>query len=837
MVDFKKLREEKKQPRVIHPIEIFRRLPKPLGINDLYTSQAEVLDEWFSRRNEKDLVIKLHTGGGKTLVGLLIAESVLRENQEPVLYLCSTRQLVEQTLAMSHQYGISGVLYETGGNPLPEDFLAARKVLIGTYQALFNGRSKFGVLGTGKEIINLGAVILDDAHVSYSRVREAFTLYVNKNQYPEKYNHLVSIFRNDFEKAGKIGTFTDTITSREKYSVLEIPYWSWKSQLQQVYEYLRKNADEDFTFVWPFIRDSYEYSHALISSDNFVITPYFPLVDLLPSISNCPRRVYMSATIADDSTIIRTFDANRQSVEKPITSKSLAGVSERMILIPEWMKFNADYREIIQAYLKWASEKLDASIVVLTPSRYIASLWSEIGNVAEASNEVANYVQSLKQGRSKGPFIFANRYDGIDLPGDACRLLVFANMPRGINEYENYLANLFEGSVLNNSLAQRIEQGIGRGARGSGDYCVVLLYGKDLLSWIARPANARFLTRITRAQLEIGKNISDTITSPKEFGTTVRKCLDRDEDWIKYHAETLAELSEADPIQIDELTHADLERTVLRLWRDGQSQKAIKKIIKYCETTESMDIETKGWLYQFAARIAFFAGQEELSERLQHNAFSCSRNLFRPQIKPQYEKMSSPGNQANSIIQRLIAYQFRKGYLAKFEEAVAFLVPEATSNQFEQAMADLGSFLGFESERPDRAYGIGPDILWLVDDQHGLVMEAKSMKNKKNPLTKDQHGQLLNAEEWFKREYPNHTSVRISIHPNRKITDKTIPGETKVLTFEDLNQLITNARAVIQELCDSLQSEKQLLNICQQLLERNSLRSQDIIDNYLRDFE
>ena len=73
MVDFDKLRTKKKKTKAIEPLEIFRRLPKPQGINDLYSSQAEVLSGWFSRRNERDVVIKLHTGGGKTLVGLLMA--------------------------------------------------------------------------------------------------------------------------------------------------------------------------------------------------------------------------------------------------------------------------------------------------------------------------------------------------------------------------------------------------------------------------------------------------------------------------------------------------------------------------------------------------------------------------------------------------------------------------------------------------------------------------------------------------------------------------------------------------------------------------------------------
>ena len=60
---------------LINPREIFNALPKSPGINDLYASQAEVLDTWFARRTEKDFVVKLHTGGGKTLVALLMAQA------------------------------------------------------------------------------------------------------------------------------------------------------------------------------------------------------------------------------------------------------------------------------------------------------------------------------------------------------------------------------------------------------------------------------------------------------------------------------------------------------------------------------------------------------------------------------------------------------------------------------------------------------------------------------------------------------------------------------------------------------------------------------------------
>lgn len=64
------------------PLEIFRRLTKPPGINDLYASSAEVLEAWHERRTEADTGLKLHAESGKTLVGLLMTQSIVDETGE-----------------------------------------------------------------------------------------------------------------------------------------------------------------------------------------------------------------------------------------------------------------------------------------------------------------------------------------------------------------------------------------------------------------------------------------------------------------------------------------------------------------------------------------------------------------------------------------------------------------------------------------------------------------------------------------------------------------------------------------------------------------------------------
>ena len=495
MVDFKKLRESKTQPTVIEPIEIFRRLPKPPGINDLYVSQAQALEKWFARRDEQDIVIKLHTGGGKTLVGLLIASSILNEHHEPVIYLAPTVQLVQQTLQKAREYGISAVAYEKGTD-FPDKFLVGKSVLVCTYQALFNGRSRFGVRG-GNTPLKAAAIVLDDAHVAFSTVREIFTLKIDRNNDPNSYTFLTNIFRDDFIKLGKIGTFDD-IASGVDSSVLEVPYWSWKTKSEQVRDFLRHKA-ENHQFVWSFLRDSFDYCHCLISRNSFVITPMFPLVDLVPTFADCPRRIFMSATISDDSAIVRTFNANPKSIGNPISSNSLAGVSERMILAPESMPIVIDdLTQTLKNMATWTAKKLKIGTIFLVPSSFAAKQWKgeDSAQFADSPQKVTEYVNELREEKSRGPFIFANRYDGIDLPGSACRLLILSGLPRGSSEYDRYRANTFAGGAeFSVALAQRIEQGLGRGARGAGDFCVVIIAGNDINSWLGKTSNRKFLTK------------------------------------------------------------------------------------------------------------------------------------------------------------------------------------------------------------------------------------------------------------------------------------------------------------------------------------------------------
>ena len=492
MVNFSKLRRRQPKSAPIDPGEIFLRLPKSPGLDDLWSSQADALKQWHGRRNERDIVIKLNTGGGKTLVGLLIAQSIINERQGPVLYLCPTAQLQGQIIEQSQRYGIPTVPYVTGrGEDLSEDFLGAQAVMVATYHALFNGRSKFGISGTPGGSIDLQGLILDDAHTAFSNVRDIFSLQIQREKQRDLYEELTTLFRGDFAQQGRQGTYDDIVVGHDS-SILEVPYISWANRADEVRQRVAEAAASDFRFVWPLIRDSFEECHALVSKDQFVITPIHPILDLFPSFTGCTRRIYMSATVADDSSIIRTFDADPDSVSNPISPTSLAGVGERMIIIPELTHLNKSRIPKLARTLAEGVSKT-AGTVILTSSGASAEQWSDVATVCQG-DDVAPVVAELVARSTNGPYVFPNRYDGIDLPGDSCRLLILSGIPQGSNIYDLFRATVLEGSgTINTSLAQRIEQGMGRGTRGGGDHCVVLLLGKDLVGWVSRATTVRAL--------------------------------------------------------------------------------------------------------------------------------------------------------------------------------------------------------------------------------------------------------------------------------------------------------------------------------------------------------
>jgi len=558
---------------------------------------------------------------------------------------------------------------------------------------------------------------------------------------------------------------------------------------------------------------------------------------MLPTFSDCGRRIYMSATIADDSEIVRTFGASSDAVGKPITSASLAGVGERMILVPGLMKLNgAPITPLAKTTATWIASA-NAGVAILTPSGEVAKTWTDVAEYPETTEAVAQRVRAMQTGVSCGPLVLANRYDGIDLAGNACRLLVMDDLPQGTTDYDMFRVNVLADSTVNSLLAQRIEQGIGRGTRGGADYCVVMLIGSKLVGWIGRKVNLAHLTASTRAQLRMGQEVSEAVETVDEVYQTILKCLTRDGEWVKYHASELADAAHAPPVDQLALKLAGVERRAFRLQSLGKYEPALQALEKLIDDPQlAPHPQRRAWLSALAARIAYQMGDDSRGEKLQNYAFAANSNHTPPKLRPSYISRPIPGSQSKAIVSRLLEYERRGSLLSDFADAVAELVPEASTHRYEDALANLGRYLGFEVERPDNVHGVGPDVLWRTDAVFDFVIEAKSDKDETNPLYKKDHAQLLEAEQWFKVAYPNRSAVRVSALPEAVAHEKATPIGSFALRFGDITKLVSALRQVLAELIERPGDADMLRDWCEAALRKAQLKPDQIKTTFLVPF-
>lgn len=496
-IDFSKMAPPKSSVRPIDPIALFQTLRvTDEAINDLWLVQGDALRQWNGKRAERDIAIVLNTGAGKTLVGLLAAQSLVNETNGPVLYACSSIQLVEQTAEKAHGYGLTVTTYIRGNfnNDLYRQGIAP---CITTYQALFNGRSRFFEEDPS-------AVVFDDAHTAGHLLRDQFTLQLTRNAFPAAYARMTQMFRPYFSRIGQEGSFLDTVEGRDPGSSRFIPPFAIRQALSELQLELREASLEDTVetmFAWTYLRDRLDLCAAFVSSYDVSFTPPVVPVRFLPYFQDSVRRLYLSATLRAEDDFVRTFGRVLNDVIMPATT---AGECERLILVPSRSKGSYGRENDIDAAKDMVE---DHKCLVLVPTRRRAQVWEDVSTIS--GGDVTQQIEDFKRAPAPACLVLTARYDGVDLPGDTCRVLVIDDLPTGLNPLERYLwERLNLRKLLRSSTASRVVQSFGRISRGMSDHGVVVLTGSKLIEWILQPRNLAILPEFLQRQLLIGMDLS-----------------------------------------------------------------------------------------------------------------------------------------------------------------------------------------------------------------------------------------------------------------------------------------------------------------------------------------
>lgn len=131
----------------------------------------------------------------------------------------------------------------------------------------------------------------------------------------------------------------------------------------------------------------------------------------------------------------------------------------------------------------------------------------------------------------------------------------------------------------------------------------------------------------------------------------------------------------------------------------------------------------------------------------------------------------------------------------------------------------------------------GPDVLWRTSGLFDFVIEAKSDKEKDNPLYKNDHAQLLEAEQWFRRCYPGRQSLRVSALPEPIADRKASTQGTYALKLEEVTKLVGAVRNLYVYLIGQPGDRDVLQERCEAELRRTGLTPDGIKTIYLTEFK
>jgi len=777
-LDFSRLSGGSTADRVIEPRRIFAALPsKAPKYSYPRDVQADVWQRWHRRRTERDLVIKMNTGSGKTVVGLLLLKSCLNEHVAPAVYITPDIYLAGQVRDEASELGI-----ETTDDPRSGRFRSGKAILVTHVHRLVNGLSVFGVAGSAQRI-DLGVVLIDDVHACLPTVEDQFTLRVPRSH--DAWAKLLSLFREDLRQQSRPGLLD--VREHVRSAVLRVPFWAWADRQEQVLSILHPHRHEDgFKFVWPLIANCLPVCTAAVTADAVEIAPPCPPIDQIPSFANAKRRVYLTATLADDSVLVTHFGADPLTVSKAITPRTADDLGDRMILTP--LETHPDAADIeIRDFLKQQARR--HNVVVIVPSRRRAEFWKPVAAAIHDSATIYKGVEALRQGHV-GLVVLLNKYDGIDLPHKACEILAIDGLPEAYSGLERLEAlALDESDAMITRQVQRIEQGMGRAIRSNDDYCAVLLLGSRLTQRIHNASGFLKFSPATRAQLELSREVAEMLHDRPlgDLTAVIDQCLDRDPGWVTASRNAL------DGVRYDGMKPvsdaAVAQREAFDLAMVEQYRPAAHAVQEVIDATT--DVRLRGWLKQQMAAYMHFADPVR-AQKLLLSALSDNKAVTKPRDGIGYSRLKSTIGQAERCAKHLgSAYGSSDELLIGVNAILDDLVPNAdATDRFEQAMHDLGVHIGFAAQRPERDTGEGPDVLWLLGDLKFLVIECKSGVDT-DFIAKRDAAQLSHSMDWFASHYDKTClATPVLVHKVAKLHKTAVARDgTRVITFERLAKL------------------------------------------------
>ena len=786
-MDLSKIRlSKRKRSRLITPDDIFNSLTLRGDVEGIWATQAEALREWHQHRHESDVSIEMSTGGGKTLVGLLVAQSIVNETEGKVLYVCPTNQLVEQTVGKARECGIDVVTYMQG-NWSGDAYHACRGACVTNYAAVFNSHTIF-------REEDLEGIVFDDAHVAHNVIRSQFTLRISSNH--PAFRQLVNLFRAHFGRNFQSQQFQDAIGG-DWGALLFVPMFEVTRNSGAIAKILLQNGVLDApetSFPWGHLKDSLTKCAFLISGGRIEITPPILPLHALPYFSEAVRRVYLTATMPSQVEFARTFGV-AETVQ--IAPHGKSGEAQRLFI---FVGGNTDQEQREHACDLVAEEKA----CVIVPSAQAADCWP-IGERFDGRRG-HRQIEAFASTDAPAKLILAARYDGIDLPGAACRVLILDGSPIGGFLIDRFMDQglRIEGLRLSHR-ATRIVQAIGRIFRSNRDHGAVLVCGVTLQRWLLDPNHRRYMPDLLQRQVQLGIELQRLAGNGEvDFAELLDGVLQGRSDWDALYTRHIDAFDALPlPEEVDWFTDLVVrERATFDRFWEGDFPVAAQAYRDLAEAATLRDQRLAAWYWHWNGVALDLGGQDEAASSAYFRAASKRSELGWPRVEA--GKLVPAEDVAPSHQASMIAQTIRRGkgrLVTRMKQVRGDLAYGGETSRAEEALCELGRLLGLEASRPDHEQRTGPDVLWRYQpDCAGIAMDAKTDKDPNGSYRKTADiGQFHDHDQWLSDSYPDESFLKAIVGKLLKVTPAANPPpDLQVIPLEQFEGLLNRFHELLE---------------------------------------
>ncbi|WP_137665520.1 DEAD/DEAH box helicase family protein [Enterococcus hulanensis] len=747
--------------------------------------QSKMIDIYMQTAfKSKDVAIELPTGSGKTIIGLLIGEFRRRKYNEKVVYVCPNNQLVNQVAETAEEkYGISVTTF-TGSkkeyNPQDKsEYLRSTSMAVTNYSSIFNANSYFQ---------NADVLIFDDTHSADGYIANNWTLNINRYIDKDLFYQLLATMKSIISESDYDRMWSENLTEEDKNWCDLVP----ALQLKEIESSIKTQIDNyvedtDMYYSWSKIRNNLLACNVYLSKNDIYIRPVVPPTQSLDTFSNPKQRIYMSATLGNSGELERSMGVSKIKRLNLKKEDSITTIGRRYFVFPG-ASFNEESKFEIMAKLSMTQPRS----LILTESD------EQVRNISEKLIEqaVQNIYQKedLKNSFSEfenvenGVAVLANRFDGIDLGGDKCRMLMLYNLPTTVNYQEKFFkSKLATGILYTERIKTRITQAVGRCTRSDTDYSVVVVLGDDLENALLSSKMTQGFTPELTAEINVGfEMISQNQSSIQDLIDNVNLIYQQGEDWSDLESEIISERDEillsdvSDEWKTTEKYMESLRKSATHevnfqyhLW-NGKYEEALQEIDRILPLLDGGEL--KGykayWIYMSGVvnMLIYQVNNVEVYIKKANSLFEQAATLsstirwFRNQKKYLTSSTTELENRdlstiaASNIESQLVATKLFKQN-EEFETQVSQVFCDLSSSDgkvFEKGLVNLGKLIGYMSINSENSGD--PDPRWMLENKLCIVTECKIFESIDQEISINNVRQAASHINWIEANQPGVSS-------------------------------------------------------------------------------